>query len=193
MSDQDLISLDALSEVLRKHLGQRDTGTLFIKTAENHWGCFGLRDGLIVSVMCRGMKDARAMQHIQNTESVSARFDASQVTGESSRGPQLTSDQIFAGLAGLPTDMPGFSVPMARAAPTARSGVDVGRIVAIIKNESAEALGPIGPLICDDLIAGRAMTPEDIQHVLGQLARDIGDSEAGRAFQMRVLEKIRGK
>jgi len=34
---QDLISLDALSEVLRKHLDERDSGTLFIKTAENHW------------------------------------------------------------------------------------------------------------------------------------------------------------
>lgn len=189
MSDRDLISLDALLDVLKRHLGQGDTGTLFIKPAGNHWGCFGLRDGLIVSVMCRGVKDAMAMQNIQNSESVSVRFDASQVTREISRGPQLMSDQIFAGLAGLPTDMPGFSAPASWAAPAVPSGVDVGRIVAIIKNELAEALGPICRLICDDLIAGRTMTPEDIQDVLGQLARDIGDSEAGRTFQMRFLEK----
>lgn len=176
MSDQDLISLDALSDVLRRHLGQRDTGTLFIKTPENHWGYFGLRDGFIVSAMCRGVKGAKAMQHFQNAESVSVRFDSSQVTGESGRGPQLTNDQIFAGLAGLPMNAPSFgpshstALPAAVARASAPNAVVVQRIADLIKSEAAEALGPIGPMICDDLIAERRMRAEDIQHVLGQLA-----------------------
>ncbi|MEM7404234.1 MAG: hypothetical protein AAF458_03030 [Pseudomonadota bacterium] len=202
MSDQDFISLDALSQVLRRHLGQGDTGTLFIKTAENHWGCFGLRNGLIVSVMCRGVKDAKAMQHIQVTSAVTVRFDGSQVTGETPGGPALSNDQIFAGLAGLPVDAPVAGMAAAPAAapapaPTAPvaagpSPADARRIIDILKAEAADALGPIGPLICEDLVAGRSMTPEDIQQILGQLARDIGDADAARTFQVRVLERIRG-
>ena len=192
-ADSDRIQPDALAALLKEQLDKRRSGTLFIKTDENHWGCFGLRDGAIVAVMCRGVKGARALKHIQAASSFSVRFDDSQVTGESAEPPDVSDTDVFAAL------VPETSAP--EAPNVTASGADAGampaesaeRVAAIIKAEAAEVLGPIGPVICDELLAARpGLSAEDIQFILGQLARDIGNSEEARAFQLRVLERLRG-
>lgn len=68
------------------------------------------------------------------------------------------------------------------------------RIGAVIKAQAEVVLGPAGSAMCEASCAARPeLQAADIQYILGRLAQHTDNVEVGRAFQLRVLSRLRGK
>lgn len=200
-AEQEVISPEALAELLCEQLELGATGTLFLTTDANHWGCFGLDDGDIVTVRCRGAKGARALQHIAQASGFSARFEASDIADTVTHVRDFDHAAVFAALKAPLTVQTDAAIAAEEAAgssapggPTTMPAENAARIGGVIKAEAEKVLGPIGPVVCDELFAARpGFQATDIQYILGRLAQQVGNPDAGREFQLRVLAKLRGE
>ena len=95
-ADSELLAPAALAALLRDYEAKGATGTVFLTTDANHWGCFGFEGGTIVTVRCRGAKGARAIKHIAAAGAFTARFEASDVADAATARPDFDPAEVFA-------------------------------------------------------------------------------------------------
>jgi hypothetical protein len=197
----------ALARFLRQHADQGSTGTLFFRTADGAWGCFGLRDGELTSLLCRGTKGPKALDLILGASHFDVRFDPSQVMGEGGKPPGLAVDELemalasgmgaarSPGAASPKQSAPGQSAPrrpdpVRSAAQQSQAAGIAETVLAGIRAETADALGPMGPMLFDAFLEQKGTDLAGVLAAATALAPDIGSDDEAQAFLARITARL---
>ena len=140
-TDPSWQSGDELESEVGRHVRERSSGTLFLRTADNHWGCFVFNEGRIVSVMCRGVRGTKSLEHLRRIAQCTYRFDAGAQLGEDA-GDLPSTEEILKQLGG------GTIETLHRPI-----GLSAAELKQTVSNAAVAALGPIGTLVCDEQFA----------------------------------------
>jgi hypothetical protein len=198
-TDGRTVSQRELARVLQSHVSDGMTGTVFIRTSENHLGCVGLRDGALVSLLCRGVKGPKALTMLLAAQGMTVRFDDSQVMGEGGKSPGYGAQEVIAalesGAARAPTQQPVRAVasaPRPRPAPRPESAgpaLDASDLD-FVRAQAANALGPVGPMLIDEFIAKHGSSAAGVRAAAEEFSRDIGEGTTAFAFKEAIASRI---
>ncbi len=168
---------DELEREVALHVRQRSTGTLFVRTVDNHWGCFVFRHGDIVSVMCRGVRGIKGLLHLRSISQCTYRFDAEALLGEDV-GDLPTTEEILEQLGG------GAIETLQRPI-----GLSAAELKKTVIDAAVAILGPIGALVSEEQFARAGMLSgmDDVEQLLRAVAREIDDPDEAQAFREQVM------
>lgn len=171
-----------LERAVARHVDERSTGTLFVRTSDNHWGCFVFEQGEIVSLMCRGVRGARSLRHLRNINECTYRFDGDALLGEDAGDLPSTAEIL--------TQLRGGEDPGAvESGPIPLSATELKQTVC---RAAVQFLGPVGELVCEEEFARAGMLAgiDDVDQLVRRVAREIDDPEESRQFREQVLAAV---
>jgi hypothetical protein len=168
---------DELESEVARHVRERSSGTLFVRTADNHWGCFVFSAGAIVSVMCRGVRGTKSLVHLRKISQCTYRFDTNALLGEDA-GDLPSTEEILEQLGG--GDIETLQRPI---------GLSAAELKQTVSTAAVSVLGPMGALVCDEQFARAGMLSgmEDVEQLLRAIAREIDDPDEAKAFRDEVI------
>jgi len=188
--DQVWLSSYELHREVVRLVEEGRSGTLFIRTRDDHWGCFVFEKGAIVSLMCRGVRGSKCLKYLREISSCTFRFDADAMLGNDGAylpgtriiiaelWEQLTPDSQGTG-AEPATDFPQY--------PVALTAADLKQAILGI---AVDLLGPMGEIVCEERFADYGMVSgmEDVRELATKIALEFDDLEEANEFQRRVME-----
>ncbi|MDH3714842.1 MAG: hypothetical protein OET44_13450 [Gammaproteobacteria bacterium] len=168
---------DELESEVARHVRERDSGTLFVRTADNHWGCFVFSEGSIVSLMCRGVRGTKSLVHLRKIAQCTYRFDAGALLGEDVVDLPST-EEILEQLGG--GDIETLRRPI---------GLSAAELKRTVSTAAVAILGPMGALVCDEQFARAGMLAgmEDVEQLLRAIGHEIDDPDEAKAFRDEVI------
>ena len=184
MSGEPLLGYSEVMAELRRRCAGRHSGTLFLATASNHSGCFGLRDGKIIAVRFRLSKGAEALQAISKIDSASCTF-TDQVLEDAV--PLPATGDILKLLTGTDAT-PQSSAPMA----PSLSDPQLSRAHTILVPALAEFLGPMAAIVVREQLAEAKRHGHDLGKTIDAIARQIPDATKAAAFKREIVQKLAG-
>jgi len=166
-----------LENEVARHVRDRSSGTLFVRTADNHWGCFVFHEGRIVSVMCRGVRGAKSLVHLRKITRCTYRFEADALLGEDA-GDLPSTEEILEQLGGGAIEMVQRPI-----------GLSAAELKQSVSNAAVAILGPMGTLVCDEQFARAGMLAgmEDVERLVRAIAREMDDPDEAKAFRDEVI------
>ncbi len=181
MGDADgLLSYRELIGEVRHLCAQRQTGSVFITTSNNHAVRFALQNGTIIAVSFRQQTGLDALVSIQRI----------------TKGRLKYSDELLhhAPQAGLPSTPELLSMlhgaaaepPEGRPANAGPVNESLARSRAVIESELAEYLGPMARVVCGEYIA----TASNLTDLIESLAKELRDTGKASRFMERVRDRL---
>lgn len=175
-------SFDKLIAEVREHLNARNSGSLCIRSADNHWACIVVDEGRIAGLMCRGARGIRSIKHFQNIKHCTFRFDAGAVLATDSGDLPGTEDILrqLEGEASVEEHRP--------------IGLSVHDLQQVVRDAASELLGPMGEIVCDEEFARARILGQvdDVEQLVRGISREISDPEEAHAFRERVMTGLSG-
>ncbi len=164
------------AEVAR-HVREGSTGTLFVRSSDNHWGCFVFDNGSIVSLMCRGVRGVRSIRHLRDIGECTFRFDPEAILGEDI-GDLPDTREILQQLSGFDDDTPQRAISLSAA-----------QLKQTVCDAAVLILGPVGEILCEEEFAraGIISGMDDLDRLVRRVAREIDDPVQAREFRDSVL------
>lgn len=171
---------DLIGEV-RRLCAQRQTGCVFITTADNHGVRFGLQNGAIIAVAFRHQTGPDALEQIRRIGKGKLQFSNEPLQPQAGLP---STPELIAILLGAEPSSNGRAAPAAPAAGPVNESLTRSR--AIIESELAEFLGPMAPVVCGEHIeiAG------SLNELIDALAKELHDTDKASRFKERVRERL---
>ena len=183
----EFVGYEQLLSTLRQHVRDGVTGTLFIRTETNRSAMVGFRNGEIVMLSCGMQRGLDAVAEIRAIQAGSHRLAPNSVDMGSASLPPTA--ELLALLEAAAGPSPGPSPAPAAPAP---GGYDAGPAVAALKALFVEFIGPIGPMVFDD-VRGRLGTPrrpEDLEQLVNGLASELGGAAEAARFKQAARQRL---
>lgn len=187
MSGQEYQAYNTYGELiaaLKSLCLERNSGTLYIATPDNHFARVVLKGGDIVALSFRAKHGIEAVALIRGITGGRFKFSPGQVN--------VDADHV------LPS---GYDVMRVLAADAAfeeaapRRAVAADKLVSaprVIEQQLAEFLGPMSTIVCEEQLAklGAPRNVGELSTLLEALAREIGDPAKARRFKDQVWAKL---
>jgi hypothetical protein len=173
------ISRNQLVELLRTLIEGKKTGTLYVRTDDNHLILIGLNSGDVVSLICGPKQGERAIPLIRSMRNGTYRLEEG-ATHHRRLGAQLPSSEAL--LAMLAEGADGH---------TSEHSTDWGQ--GALCKILANYLGPIAPLVCSEAIsaAGGIESGEKLRRVIDNLALEIEDAAEAERFRGEAQQALK--
>ena len=179
MTGEPLLAYAELVAELRRRCAARHSGTLFIATASNHSGCFGLRDGNIVAIRFRLSKGVDALSEISKIERARCTF-TNQVIEDA--GPLPPTGDVLRLLTGNDADAAAARLPL--------TDEQFSRAQTLLVPALAEFLGPMATIVVREQLAEARRHGHDVQRTIDAIAKEIQDPAKAASFKREVLQKL---
>lgn len=180
-------------ELVQSMLTEKKTGTVFVRTDDNHSVIIGVRDGNIVSLSCGPRFGLEAIPLIKHLKTGSYRVEDVAVDHHAEELP--TSGKILELLKAR-----GDSATPVESQQAVHSSHEVLRKFNTSKASKKlctllqDYLGPIAPMVCEEAVSkmGEAQGLAKMHELVDRLANEIDDPEEAKSFTEQALEQIKG-
>ena len=174
-----LSSFVEITDQLKQHCAQGNTGTLSLATSENHHATISLKGGEVVGVAYRQFKGEAALEKIRQIRAARCSFVDGMLRTTETDFSLPSSDELLDYL-GVSAQAPAVAVD------------DNTR--AAIEAEATEYFGPMAATICEEHIAlgGDLNKEENLLQVLDSIAAEVGDAEKAARLKQGVLNRLKG-
>lgn len=183
------ITYDGFLNLIESMVERKESGALYVRTDTNRSIFVGLRNGIIEALASGPKHGLDAITTILQMSHGSCRRDDTVLSFHSKDLPS-TSDilLLLKKRAPLPVEQES---PVA--SPARDSEIDSGRAGKILCELLHDYLGPVAPLICEDVTGNGAKirTPADLDTAIGCLAEEIESSAEAAEFIVRAREGVR--
>lgn len=159
---------------IRKEINTQSSGTLILRSNENHVAMLGFEKGALVSLFCEGLRGLRALPRFFKITGCTSRFDNSL---SASPQPDLpTTPELL--------ELLERAVPPAEAEQAGHADQVSEETIAAIARILTEYVGPIGPLLCKSLVGapGGVHSVADAENMIEKLAGEILGEAQRRQF-----------
>lgn len=159
---------------IRQEIDAQSSGTLILRSNENHIAMLGFEEGALVSLFCEGLRGLRALPRFFRISGCTSRFDHFL---PASPQPELpTTPELLALLE--------REIPAGEAEPAGHAEQVEEETIAAIARILTEYVGPIGPLLCRSLVGapGGVHSVADAENMIEKLAGEILDEAQRRQF-----------
>lgn len=183
VEDRGLKSLADLVEELTQLIHAASTGSVMVRSMDNHWACLVLEQGKIISVMHRGVRGAKGLAALLNLGPCSFHFQADKVLGRDAPGELPETRDILLQLMGsLPSEERGEEPVNLR----------IHELRGLVLERAIETLGPIAEVICEEQFADAGIigSMQDLDRLLRCIARDIDNREQAEQFREAVMTAV---
>jgi hypothetical protein len=185
-----------------------ESGTLFVRTDNNHSVIIGIQGGAIVSLSCGLKHGTAAIPMIRQMSEGSYRLDPGVVAYHADELPD--TGVLLDLLAGEEKAPPASSAPerpeptaaapepasgRVQGPPAARAGgFDQRLAISTLCDLLRDYLGPIGPTVCQDTTQdlGGLRSGRDLELLIGRLREEIDEPEEAVEFANRARERLKG-
>lgn len=184
-----LVTYEGLMDELRRGCIEKRTGTFLIATEDNQLARIFLQDGEIVS-LSYGLKNGmEAIAAIKEIKQARAKFSHGRV-GDNRGGTLPATAEILHLLSGE------RRAPTTAARPTSKSlsSEQIPGALKVIETELVEFLGPLAKIVWSEHLErlGAPIGPRQLQTLIDNLAKEIGDPTKVKHFKEKMWEKIGG-
>ncbi len=184
-----LLTYEGFMDELQRSCIEKRTGTLLIATKDNQLARIYLENGEI-TFLSYGLKNgAEAILPIKEITQARVKFSQKQIGGHQS-GKLPSTAEILHLLAGERR----ASTMTARSRPRSVTSDQVPGALKVIETELVEFLGPLAVIVWSEHLEriGRPTNPRQLQTLIDNLAKEIGDSSKVKRFRQQIWQKIGG-
>jgi len=188
---EDNLTFSQLMELLTDLVDERQTGTLFIRSDDNHVITVGLEKGRINALFYGAKRGRNAIPLISQINTGSYRFESGVLTGVNQELP--ATPEILNLLRMRESSVPGaptHSTPATHAG-SAISHEKRDRLCRQLKELLGDYLGPIAQMVFDDAMAESGAfyaTPEQAKAFIQKLTLDIDNPKEIEDFRNKAFE-----
>ena len=194
MTERCSVDYQTLIEVLRDLVSQRQTGTLFITSAEQHSAHFVLNNGTICAVGYRFKRGMAAVDAMRQMRAGSYRFEANIVCAKST-SDLPDAQRLLALLTDVePATDAAAEQPVATRTEPAATPRQMAPFVALIQKQLTQHLGPVAEICCEDYLerTGGVHSLADLTDMVHTLSEEIADNDERREFEETSLAALGG-
>ena len=189
----DKITYKGLIELVRTMHKRKKTGTVFVRTDDNHSVIIGVREGDIVSLSCGPRFGLEAIPLISHLKTGSYRVEDVAVDHHAKELP--SSEKILDLLSD--SCAPAKSVEPNRAghaSPSKTTKFNTSKAGKMLCALLQEYLGPIAPMVCEEAVlsVGEVRTLGHLHTLVDRLAQEIDAPEEAKSFTNQALEQLKG-
>lgn len=164
---------------IKKEINASSTGTLIIRSSDNHIAMLGFDKGVLVSLFCEGLRGFKAIPRFVKINGGTCRFDRMLQGAPQSDLPSAA--ELLALLEYGDATSHGEGLPE--------------ETIACIGQFLSEYLGPIAPMLCKSQIeaSGGVRGIDEAEKMIKALAGEISDETQRNQFMadaLRCLEKL---
>ena len=193
MADQ--ITYENFVSQVEHMVENRESGALFVRTDTNHSVVLTIDKGEIVSLISGPRQGIDAMERILEMASCSLRRDDNLLTSLGTGAVPSTSEILHHLKQGKAVTKP--SAPDAQEGVRESSGgdakpIDPNRAGKVLCDLLHEYLGPVAPMICDDVTFGgqKLSTSSQLVAAINSLAREIDSASEAKEFKERAYKRL---
>lgn len=160
---------------------EKETGTLFAKTDDNHLVVAVVRDGAIVSLAHGPKRGADAIGLVKQMGHAEVRVDPNAIAYGNK--PLPPTDEILASLRSA----------VAVSASAGVGGLNTAEVRSVLCELLTDYLGPAAPIICDEKMAalGPTVSPAAVDLAVRELAEEIDDEQEAGQFQQLARQRLK--
>lgn len=180
-----------LMEHLSKLISDKRSGTLYIKSDDDHAGMISLRDGHIISMFCQSQHGQPAIEQIRKMSGATCRFDPNAPGIDSGECP--STPEILRVLA--PGGPESLEIPAAGEASASPAAVPkaLEDLLAQLRMGLQNRIGPIATMVMDQALAesGRIEQANQVKALIDRLTREIDDKREASSFATEARSSLR--
>ncbi len=192
--DQVWLSSIALRQEVIRLVEEERSGTLFVRTRDEHWGCFVFEKGAIVSLMCRGVRGSKSFKYLRDIDSCTFRFDAEAMLGND--GARLPGTRTIIAEVWKQFSLDGqYTGDNQNIGDSQNIGADPYAQTAtglkqVILGVAVDLLGPVGEIVCEEKFTNYGVVSgmEDVSELAARIALEFSNLEEANEFQRRVMK-----
>lgn len=185
-----LMTYKELMDELRRSCIEKRTGTLLIATVDNQLARIYLENGEITYMSYGLKKGAEAIIPIKEITKAQIKFSQKQIGGHQGEKLPSTAEilHLLAGERRAPT------TAAARPTPRSVTSDQMPGALKVIETELVEVLGPLAIIVWSENIEriGKPTNPPQLQTLIDNLAKEIGDPSKVKHFKEQIWQKIGG-
>ena len=179
------ITYEGFLHLIERMVERKESGTVYVRTNTNHSVFVGLNKGHIEAFTSGPKHGPEAITTILQMSSGSCRRNDTVLSFHASDLPS-TSDILLL----LKKRSPQ---PMGQESPAPGAQIDSMRATKILCELLHDYVGPVAPIICEDVIdnGAKIRTCADLESAIGNLAEEIDSSAEATEFINRARENLR--
>lgn len=192
MADPDKTSLfthEGFMHELQRCCTEKRTGKLLIATEDNQLALIYLENGEIKSLSYGLKKGVEAIIPIKEITQARVKFSQKQIGVHQDGKLPSTAEilHLFAGEQRMPTTA-------ARLTPKSITSDQMPGVLKVIETELVEFLGPLAVIVWSEQLdkIGKLTKPLQLQILIDNLAKEIGDPSKVKRFRQQIWQKIEG-
>jgi len=176
-------------QLIRDHVSDMRTATLYIRTDQNRLVIVAIRQGDIVTLSSGPKHGEKAIPLLREMQSAVVRVEDEAVPFHSESVPPTTV--LMAMLEGDTARQ----VPVGDETPQAGGGTDLEtqRITAVLADLLSEYLGPVAPVFCEQVVGSlaRPLNHDRLVSAVEKLATEAGGPQEAEDFRKRAREQLK--
>ena len=187
----ETVTYEGFVNLIESMVRNRESGSLYLRTDTNRSVCIGIRQGEIEALVSGPRRGLTAVKTILGMSSGTYRRDDTSLAFHFGDLPPTTEILRILRERRLESTAGSDSAAILGRDDSRERAVDAQRSIKLLCDLLHDYLGPVAPLICDDLTQrGNLRTSADLDAAIIKLAAEIESSSESQEFIQRARQEV---